>query len=66
MGSCIGIDEEDSKSKTTFENKFSHNTFKKSSTTEQDMIEALVLCDWTDKNNIIELKHLLRLYEDKV
>ena len=69
MGSCIRIDEEASKFKTTFQTEFSHNkitnTFNIYSATVSDMIEALELCDWTDKNNIIELKQLLRMYMDK-
>ena len=69
MGSCIRIDKEASKFKTTFQTTFSHNKitniFNISSATAPDMIQALELCDWTDKNNIVELTHLLRLYMNK-
>jgi len=69
MGSCTSTNLNTSKFNTSFQTKFSHNKmtniFNISSATAPDMIQALELCDWTDKNNINELKHLLRLYMDK-
>jgi len=69
MGNCIQNELKSSKFTTRFQTKFSHdkftNIFNISSATAPDMIQALEQCEWTDKNNIKELKHLLRLYMDK-